>query len=70
MANLRGAFEVQSALGPTLFFMSLLPQFFFHSAQTQPRPAPTPIAFKRVSEQCNILNSVILETILYSPWRG
>ena len=45
-----GAPEIQARLGPTLLFDSFLPQ----SAQTQPRPTPTPIAFRRVSEYVTV----------------
>ena len=39
-----------SRISARLFFDSFLPQFFFHCAQTQRRPTPTPIASRRVSE--------------------
>ena len=49
MDKLRGSSRNPVAPHPD-FSSTLFCQFFFHSAQTQPCPTPTPIAFRRVSE--------------------
>ena len=49
MNKLRGSSRNPVAPHPD-FSSTLFCQFFFHSAQTQPCPTPTPIAFRRVSE--------------------